>query len=418
MAHTTLFPLSPCKQAQRGMFLPSLAVAVMLAMLILGGFLSLYAERQASSMADQRAEMVGARLSALDDAVKTYATTFFTQIQRQQQVQRNGHTVPASRVRAPTTDDLYRMDLLREELASPLVYNGLSIDFSIQLNVPTSGCFIPNCNVTSLVSSTQPMVELHDQSMVDVRRASIAASVASSGRAGVALPEAPGVFVSKDGVQVAPSPYSTAGLIAITNGYDSRGFLEFDRRDGSLPRTGSINMQDDSGVRHSIRNADDVATQTVSASGRLKTGEFLEFDGPNVVEGAACLKDGLVASGAGGLILSCQSGSWKKAQGSSGTGILGVLSPYKGMSISCQVQSFAGATYTVSGGIDSNGNINLRAHNTTCINVLGCSAGRRPPLSVSINSFGITGTLQDSEPTGDNGSISYIQTCDAKFPLI
>jgi hypothetical protein len=63
-------------------------------------------------------------------------------------------------------------------------------------------------------------------------------------------------------------------------------------------------MQDDSGVRHSIRNADDVATQTVSATGRLKTGEFLEFDGPNVVEGAACLKDGLVASGAGGLILS------------------------------------------------------------------------------------------------------------------
>lgn len=317
MAHTTLFPLSPCKQAQRGMFLPSLAVAVMLAMLILGGFLSLYAERQASSMADQRAEMVGARLSALDDAVKTYATTFFTQIQRQQQVQRNGHTVPASRVRAPTTDDLYRMDLLREELASPLVYNGLSIDFSIQLNVPTSGCFIPNCNVTSLVSSTQPMVELHDQSMVDVRRASIAASVASSGRAGVALPEAPGVFVSKDGVQVAPNPYSTAGLIAITNGYDSRGFLEFDRRDGSLPRTGSINMQDDSGVRHSIRNADDVATQTVSASGRLKTGEFLEFDGPNVVEGAACLKDGLVASGAGGLILSCQSGRWEGALSSS-----------------------------------------------------------------------------------------------------
>jgi len=317
MAHTTLFPLSPCKQAQRGMFLPSLAVAVMLAMLILGGFLSLYAERQASSMADQRAGMVGARLSALDDAVKTYATTFFTQIQRQQQVQRNGHTVPASRVRAPTTDDLYRMDLLRKELASPLVYNGLSIDFSIQLNVPTSGCFIPNCNVTSLVSSTQPIVELHDQSLVDVRRASIAAAFASSGRAGVALPEAPGVFVSKDGVQVAPNPSSSAGLIAITNGYDSRGFLEFDRRDGSLPRTGSINMQDDSGVRHSIRNAADVAAQTVSASGRLKTGEFLEFDGPNVVEGAACAKDGLVASSAGGLILSCQSGSWRKAQGSS-----------------------------------------------------------------------------------------------------
>lgn len=151
-----------------------------------------------------------------------------------------------------------------------------------------------------------PWCELHDQRLVDVRRASIAASVASSVRASVALPEAPGVFVSKDGVQVATNPYSTAGLIAITNGYDSRGFLEFDSRDGSLPRTGNINMQDDSGVCYSIRNADDVVTQTVSASGRLKTGEFLEFDGPNVVEGAACSKNGMMGAGAGGIIFSCQ----------------------------------------------------------------------------------------------------------------
>jgi hypothetical protein len=26
--------------------------------------------------------------------------------------------------------------------------------------------------------------------------------------------------------------------------------------------------------------------------------------------------------------------------------------------------------------------------------------------------------LQDSEPTGDNGSISYIQTCESRFPLM
>ena len=414
MAHTTLFPLSPCKQAQRGMFLPSLAVAVMLAMLILGGFLSLYAERQASSMADKRAEMVGARLSALDDAVKTYATTFFTQIQRHQQVQRNGHTVPSSRVRAPTPDDLYRMDLLREDLASPLVYNGLSIDFSIQLNVPTSGCFIPNCNVTSLVSSTQPMVELHDQSLVDVRRASIAAAVASSGRAGVALPEAPGVFVSKDGVQVAPNPSSSAGLIAITNGYDSRGFLEFDRRDGSLPRTGSINMQDDSGVRHSIRNADDVATQTVSASGRLKTGEFLEFDGPNVVEGAACLKDGLVASGAGGLILSCQSGSWKKAQGSSGgTGIQGFLAPYKGMSISCMTGGTAITRRGVSATVNDSGlviNLLNRSGSVvgTCVNTHVCGNA----------TFTGLGVFYYASSTSDDGGGTTEYTCSALFPNI
>ena len=253
--------------------------------------------------------------------------------------------------------------------------------------------------------------------MVDVRRASIAASVASSGRAGVALPEAPGVFVSKDGVQVAPNPYSTAGLIAITNGYDSRGFLEFDRRDGSLPRTGSINMQDDSGVRHSIRNADDVATQTVSASGRLKTGEFLEFDGPNVVEGAACLKDGLVASGAGGLILSCQSGRWKIAQGGGGTGILGTLSPLKGMMLSCTVDPYG--RNTVSGGLDDNGNIQLRAGVSYCTNVLSCRQNGfgRTNLRVEINQTGIIGTLTEPNSDVGNGGSDYVTKCGASFPM-
>ena len=228
-------------------------------------------------------------------------------------MQRNGFTVPASRVRTPTTEDLFRLDLLRQELATPVVYNGRSIDFSVQLAVPTSGCIIPNCNLTSLVVATQPMVELHDQTLVDVRRAGMAAAVASSGRAGISLPEAPGAFVTKDGVQVASNTSGTAGLIAITNGYDSRGFMEFARRDGSLPMTGSINMQDDSGVRHSIRNADDVDTQTVNAAGRIKTGEYLDLDGPPVVKGTACAKIGLLGSTAAGLLLSCQDYTWQVA---------------------------------------------------------------------------------------------------------
>lgn len=138
---------------------------------------------------------------------------------------------------------------------------------------------------------------------------------------------------------------------------------------------------------------------------------------PIASEGGPCNTND-VRSDANGNILYCQSGIWKPAKNSGGTGILGLLQPYRGMYLSCQVQSFAGAKYTVSGGLDANGNIILRAHNTECINSLGCSAGRKPPLSVSINAFGITGTLQDSEPTGDNGSISYIQTCESRFPLM
>lgn len=299
------------RSRESGFLLPTLAIVVVLLSLIAGWLLQHQAEEKASALGDERAELVGARLAAFDDAAKTYVTTFFTQIQRRQQAQRNGYVVPADRVQSPTAADLVGLDMLLAEDAAEFVYNGRAISFTVQLTVPSSGCTIPNCNVQSLVVSTQPMVELRNQNVVDIRRASIAAAVASPGRAGVSLPESATAFVSKDGVFVATNTSGVSGLIGIKNGYDSSGFLEFARRDGSLPMTGDINMQDDSGARHSIRNANDVATQTVTATGRVKTGEFLDLDGPEQVEGTPCGKDGLVARAAGGLILSCQSGSWR-----------------------------------------------------------------------------------------------------------
>lgn len=303
---------------QNGFFLPGLAIAVTVFSLILGAMLYRYAEDNARTMGDERAKVVGSRLAAIDDAVKTYTTAYFTQIQRQEQIQRNGHTIPASRVRAPTTADLHSLGFLTERHATPIVYNGRSIGFEIQLSVPTTGCAVPNCNVTALTVSTQPMVELRDQNTADIRRATLAASMAGIGRAGITLPESPTVFVSIDNTQIGANPSGTVGLIAVTNGYDSKGFLEFARRDGSLPMTGDINMRDDSGTRHNIRNIEDVETNTVTASGRLQTGEYLDLDGPIVIENTSCPKDGLVARGAGGLILSCQSGAWKKAISANG----------------------------------------------------------------------------------------------------
>ncbi|MEG2264905.1 MAG: hypothetical protein RSC68_11240 [Acinetobacter sp.] len=303
---------------QGGFFLPGLAIGVVLVSLIVGGILVRYAQQEATARGDERAKLVGSRLAAIDDAVKTYSTSYFTQIQRQQQVERNGHTVPASRVRTPTTDDLFRMDLLSEQHAAAFVYNGRAIGFDVRLAVPSSGCTIPNCNVTALVASTEPMVDLQNQNEVDLRRATIAAGVAGTGRAGISLPESPGMFVSVDSINIGANVTGIAGLIAITNGYDSRGFLEFARRDGSLPMTGDINMQDDSGVRHSIRNAKDMATETLTASGRIKTGEYLQFTGAKVLEDTACPEEGLGAPGFGGVILSCQAGKWKKSGGSGG----------------------------------------------------------------------------------------------------
>ena len=393
---------------QAGFLLPTMAIVIVLIVLIAGLILQRYAEEQASAMGDERAALVGARLAAFDDAAKTYVTTFFTQIQRQQQAQRNGYAVPAARVQAPTAADLVGLGMLRAEEASEFVYNGRAIGFSVQLTVPSTGCTIPNCNVQSFVVSTQPMVELRDQSVVDVRRASIAAAAASPGRAGVSLPESPTAFVSKDGAHVAMNSSGVAGLIGIKNGYDSSGFLEFARRDGSLPMTGDINMLDDSGARHGIRNASDVATQTVTAAGRVKTGEFLDLDGPIQVEGTPCEKEGLVARGVGGMLLSCQSGLWKKAQGSGGTGIQGAMAPFRGMTASC------GYIYA---SVDMSGNFNVYRQRQASQQLL-CS--NRSPCpgengeTITFTGIGIEVRIPGAGGGGDGES--SLDICRAYFP--
>lgn len=71
-----------------------------------------------------------------------------------------------------------------------------------------------------------------------------------------------------------------------------------------------------------------------------------------VVENSACSPNGLVARDSVGLILSCQSGIWKMA-GKSGTGLSGLLSPWKGVTVAC---SGAGGrtNFTAYAQVDSN----------------------------------------------------------------
>ncbi|WP_280190840.1 shufflon system plasmid conjugative transfer pilus tip adhesin PilV [Delftia sp. PS-11] len=305
--------------SQQGFLLVQLALFVVLFSGVLAYAGHLYWQRNVRTIADDRARLVGAALANVNDATKTYMTTFFTQIQRGQAVTMGSYTVPASRVRAPTTADLRDLGMLAARSAGPIVYNGVELGFNVAITVDTSGgCVVPTCNLRSVVSSTVPMLDART-GLPDVRRATIAAATASPGNAGVAMPTAmdgnPGIFVSQDGNQVGLNASGTAGVIGIMNGYDSAGFMEFDRRDGSLPRTGSINMQDVMGARHDINRAGAVGAQTVTAEGRIKTGEYLDLDNPIVKEGDTCEKDGLVGRADKGLILSCQSGVWKAAAG-------------------------------------------------------------------------------------------------------
>lgn len=299
----------PPRQAQGGYVLPQLAVAVVIGSLLMGIIGNRIWQGQVNQMRDDSARSVGSKLATINDATKTYATTFFTQIQRGQSVTRNGYTLGPERVLAPTLADLSGLGFLPTRALSPAVYSGRAIGFNVQLRVDTqSGCTVPTCNLLFQVTTSAPLLTA-GSSNVDVQRATIAATTASPANAGVSLPASmggdPTVFVGRDGTLIGANPGGVAGLVSLSNGYDSSGFMEFDRRDGSLPRTGDINMQDSSGAKHNINNAgtvDAVATST----GTLQVKGLAK-------EGDRCTQIGLIAANTSGKLLGCNGTVWGKA---------------------------------------------------------------------------------------------------------
>ncbi|AOE82530.1 hypothetical protein A7318_28250 (plasmid) [Pseudomonas lurida] len=321
------------RHKQGGFLLPQAAILVLII-----GLVSAYAGQQywmknVNERRDGAARLVGGRMAAVNDATKTYATTFFTQIQRGQSVTRNGYTLGSNNVLSPSLADLSGLGFLPPSGASPVVYNGQAISFTVQMRVNTeSGCTIPTCNLQFQVTTTAPLLTPGSQN-VDVRRATLAATVASSSNAGVSLPASmggdPSVFVTNGGTQVGSNTGGVAGLLSVSNGYDSSGFMEFDRRDGSLPRTGSINMQDTAGAKHDVNNAGAINAEIVKASGRITAGEYLQLDGA-AVDGNDCAPNGLWGRDAKGPLF-CGEGKWKKPGGWEFQLIQGVCqAPYKG----------------------------------------------------------------------------------------
>lgn len=297
------------RRKQGGFLLAQLAIALTLISMVAAYYGHQYWTDTINKARDDKARLVGAVLANISDGTKTYATTFFTQIQQAQAVTRNGYTVPAARVLTPTTADLNGLGFLASKAVNPIVYNGQSIGFTIQLTVDTSsGCTVPTCNLPFQVTTTIPLID-PSTNQVDVRRATIAATTASPGNAGVAMPTSfggnPNIFVTQGGTQTGTNPGGVAGLVSMSNGYDSQGFFQFDRRDGSLPRTGDINMQDTAGAKHNINNAGTVNADTTNTGTLYVSGL--------AVEGTACSKLGLIAANSSGKLLACNGSTWGKA---------------------------------------------------------------------------------------------------------
>ncbi|WP_117144105.1 hypothetical protein [Pseudomonas coronafaciens] len=314
----------PPRQRQLGFLLPQLALVVGILILIAAYVGNQNVHASMEQKRDDKAKMIGERMANISDATKTYATTFFTQIQRGESVTRNGYSVTPQRLLAPSLTDLNGLGFLPATAINPVVYNGQSIQFNVAMRINTeSGCTIPTCSLLFQVTTSSPLL-IPNGNTVDIRRATIAATAASPGNAGVSMPSSmggnPSVFVGNGGTVTGTNAGGVAGLVSISNGYDSQGFFEFLRRDGSLPMTGSLNMQDSTGVKHDILNAGDVSAinitaskgvtgDTVTSTSRLKTNEFLQINGV-AVEGQPC-ETRTVGLDASGLALTCKDGKWR-----------------------------------------------------------------------------------------------------------
>jgi cytoskeletal protein CcmA (bactofilin family) len=263
----------PPRRLQHGFLMPQLAVAAVVVSMILAYAGNRYAETTVNQGRDDKAKLIGERMANVSDATKGYATTFFTQIQRGESVTRNGYSVPPQRLLAPSLTDLSGLGFLPATATNPVVYNGQTIQFNVAMRVNTqSGCTVPTCSLLFQVTTSAPLL-IPNANTVDIRRATIAAMAASPGNAGVSMPASmggdPSVFVSGGGTVTGTNSGGVAGLVAMSNGYDSQGFFEFLRRDGSLPMTGTLNLQDSSGAKHNIANVNDIDAVNVTASGAV-----------------------------------------------------------------------------------------------------------------------------------------------------
>lgn len=311
---------------QAGFVMPQLAMAVaILSMMIIWG-MKVYSEQAINKSRDEAARLLGNRLGLVGDAGKTYATTFFTAIQKSQDATYNGYTVPAVRVRNPTLPDLVGLGFLRSEAASDVRLANQTIGIGVQYTVDTTGCTVPNCNVAFQATTTAPLLDAATGA-VDVRRIQLAATTASPGNAGSALPESPGQFVGLGGNVIGPNTTGTAGLIALRNGYDAQGMAEFLRRDGTLPMTGDLNMgsnnvtmggsADFTSIRATTGDITAEAGNIVATAGNVKGQTFV----PTllVAENSSCTgyEAGAIAikNDGSGTTLGCQYGIWKKIGG-------------------------------------------------------------------------------------------------------
>ena len=250
---------------QKGFIAAEVAISITIGMAVLAYAGNVWYKTKVNERDDESAMRVADYVSAISGSLATYTSDNNTQIQSKAAI----GTIPGSRVQNPTLQDLVNVANLNARYLNPVTYKTATINFVPSVVVDTSnGCTVPNCMLTYSVRTTDFLPSQKDSTVPDIGRTNMVAAKISSTRAGVSLPATlgnPSQFVAAGGILVGTNPTNQPGLIYAENVFDTQMLRPFLRRDGSLPMTGSLNMQDTAGTKHNINNAATVNTETLAA---------------------------------------------------------------------------------------------------------------------------------------------------------
>lgn len=289
----------PQRHKQRGFTLVELMiVAILVSLGIAGG---LWTQRQAVLKAMFAAQ--GDTLKALGNAGgNEYVLRYYGELQKA------APNVPGvADPYRPTMTELRALGLPIQQF-SDTGYQGLPYQFELS-RTPVS-CTPPTCDVTGQIYLGGQITDPSTGKVSALGLGQIITAIGGDG--GFSDDMSPSIISGFGGQWSKANPLgSVIGVASMQLGYGTLGYQQFLRRDGTLPMLGALNMQDGSGVRHDIRNANALDAQSILSSGRISTGEYLEIDGL-AVENQPC-SPRTVGLDTNGLTLSCQSGVWKRA---------------------------------------------------------------------------------------------------------
>ena len=209
---------------------------------------------------DDRAKMVGERLTQVGQQVDRYLAVF----SRDLLAYRVGKTVNLTMDVPDSSDPTKKTTIsfsvlnpleptvaelstdgrfLPKDFPSSLRYGSQDIPIAVHITQQPTGCEkggVPCTSLEALVYTTVPLQNEHSAG-VDERRVTIAANAASPGNAGGSFSAKPKDLIGKGGMVIAANPLPTkAGLIGLRVG--DAVASPFLRLDGTTPMTGTLDM--------------------------------------------------------------------------------------------------------------------------------------------------------------------------------